>query len=68
MNKVRKVFSLFLTVVMLLTCVFSSGVIASATLLELKEEKAYLLLIDYPKEDIRKVPVSTVLKTANRGQ
>lgn len=62
MNKVRKVFSLFLTVVMLLTCVFSSGVIASATLLELKEEKAYLLLIDYPKEDIRKVPVSTVLK------
>lgn len=62
MNKVRKVFSLFLTVVMLLTCVFSSGVIANATLLELKEERAYLLLIDYPKEDIKNVPVSTVLE------
>ena len=62
MKKLKRILSMFLTVVMIMTCIFSSGIIANATLLELKEEKAYLVLIDYPQEKIKSVPVSTVLE------
>lgn len=62
MKNSRRIISMVLTVIMLFTCLLSSSVVAGATLLELTEEEAYLVLIDYPTKDLKEVPVTTVLE------
>lgn len=68
MSKFKRLLSLFLSAMMIVTTIMSTGVIAHASdsvepfsLLPLEEVKAYLVLNDYPEEDIKAMPLEKVL-------
>lgn len=70
MQKVKRILSLLLTIVMVVTTVTSTGVIALAasesdiapmSLLPLEEVQAYLVLNEYSSEDLRTMSVDSML-------
>lgn len=61
MSKFKKVLSIFLTIVMMFTTVLSTGMIAYASMLPLKEVKAYLVLSDKTEDQLKAMPLDDVL-------
>lgn len=61
MSKFKKVLSVFLTIVMMFTTVLSSGMIAYASMLPLKEVKAYLVLSNKAESELKNMPLDDTL-------
>lgn len=61
MSKFKKVLSIFLTIVMMFTTVLSTGMIAHASMLPLKEVKAYLVLNGKADDEIAAMNLDEVL-------
>lgn len=61
MSKIKKVVSIVLTIVMLCTTLLSTGMIAYASMLPLKEKTVYLILNKETNDQLKEMPISTVL-------
>ncbi len=61
MNKIKRVISLILTVVMLISTVLSTSILVQASMLPLEEKEVCLLLIDKTKEELTSLPIKDVL-------
>lgn len=61
MSKIKKMLSFFLTIVMMFTTVLSTGMIAHASMLPLKEETVYLILNKETNDQLKEMKISTIL-------
>lgn len=61
MSKCKRILSGFLMIVMVFTAIWSSGTIAHASMLPLKEEKAYLVLNDKTDDELAAMNLDEVL-------
>lgn len=61
MSKIKKVLSIFLTIVMMFTTVLSTGMIAHASMFSLKEVKAYLVLNGKADDELAAMNLDEVL-------
>lgn len=63
MNKLKKWMSIILTITLLCTTLLSTNMIVKASLLPLKEVKAYLVVGDHDDVDISAVPIELILNS-----
>ena len=68
MKQIKRLISLVLTVVLLLTSTISVGMIAQASILPIDEIEAYLILNNYTADEIKAMPLSTVLSNLQDRQ
>lgn len=61
MKQVRRLLSYLLTVMVIVTAITSTGVVAHASMLPLEEVKAYLVLSGYSKEDLSAMSVDKMI-------
>lgn len=61
MKQVRRLLSYLLTVMVIVTAITSTGVVAHASMLPLEEVKAYLVLNGYSKEDLSAMSVDKMI-------
>ncbi len=61
MSKIKKVLSIFLTIVMMFTTVLSTGMIAHASMLPLEEIKAYVVLEGFTNESLSTMSIDELL-------
>lgn len=61
MKMVKKALSYLITLVLIVTAVTSTGVVANATMLPIDEVNAYLIMNGYTKDEVKNVPLSDVL-------
>ena len=61
MKQVRRLLSYVLTVMVIVTAITSTGVVAHASMLPLEEVKAYLVLSGYSKEDLSAMSVDKMI-------
>ena len=61
MKRIKRALSLLLSLIMLGTAIASTGMIAQASMLPLKEVQAYLVLNGMEEEELKSVPLANVL-------
>lgn len=61
MKKIRRVLSVLLTILVIVTAITSTGIVANASMLPLEEVKAYLILNGYTDDQLSEFSVDTLL-------